>query len=63
MTMHGWGFNVNADLNYFNNIVPCGITDKAVTSLNKELGREIDMPEIKDKLKRNFESLFEAKYV
>ena len=63
VTMHGWGFNVNADLNYFNNIVPCGITDKAVTSLNKELCREIDMPEIKDKLKRNFESLFEAKYV
>lgn len=60
VTMHGWGFNVNADLNYFNNIIPCGISDKAVTSLNKELGRDVDMNEIKEKLKRNFAALFEA---
>lgn|GEM_PF-6760858 len=63
VTMHGWGFNLNSDLNYFNNIIPCGIQDKAITSLNKELGREVDMEEIKGKLKRNFETLFEARLV
>lgn len=60
VTMHGWGFNVNSDLNYFNNIIPCGITDKAVTSLNKELGSEVNMSEIKEKLKYHFSQLFEA---
>lgn len=60
VTMHGWGFNVNSDLNYFNNIIPCGIADKSVTSLNKELGHDVDMIEIKEKLKVNFELLFEA---
>lgn len=63
VTMHGWGFNVNADLNYFNNIIPCGISDKAVTSLNKELGREVNMNEIKEKLKTNFIKLFEAELI
>ena len=63
VTMHGWGFNVNSDLNYFNNIIPCGIKDKEVTSLNKELGRQIDMIEIKEKLKCNFLKLFEADFV
>lgn len=60
VTMHGWGFNVNADLNYFNNIIPCGINDKAVTSLNKELGHDVDMDEVKEKLKQNFINLFSA---
>lgn len=60
VTMHGWGFNVNADLNYFNNIIPCGIQDKAVTSLDKELGRNVNMAEIKEKLKKNFSELFEV---
>jgi len=63
VTMHGWGFNVNSDLNYFNNIIPCGIKDKEVTSLNKELGHQIDMIEIKEKLKCNFLKLFEADFV
>jgi lipoyl(octanoyl) transferase len=63
VTMHGWGFNVNADLNYFNNIIPCGINDKAVTSLNKELGHEINIPEIKEKLIINFAKLFEAEII
>ena len=62
VTMHGWGFNVNSDLDYFNNIIPCGISDKAVTSLNKELGHEVDMKEIKEKLKTNFKNLFAAEY-
>lgn len=63
VTMHGWGFNVNSDLNYFNNIIPCGINDKAVTSLNKEVGRDVDMAEIKEKLKKNFSELFEAEFI
>ena len=63
VTMHGWGFNVNSDLNYFTNIIPCGINDKAVTSLNKEIGRDVDMAEIKEKLKKNFSELFEAEII
>lgn len=63
VTMHGWGFNVNSELNYFDNIIPCGINDKAVTSLNKELGRNVDMQEIKEKLKKNFSNLFEAEFI
>jgi len=63
VTMHGWGFNVNSDLDYFGNIIPCGINDKAVTSLKKELGREVDMPEIKEKLKKHFAVLFGAEIV
>lgn len=60
VTMHGWGFNVNSDLNYFKNIIPCGIQDKAVTSLNKELGQDVSMSEIKEKLKKHFSTLFEC---
>ena len=63
VTMHGWGFNVNADLSYFNNIIPCGIQNKKVTSLQQELGHEVNMQEIKEKLKRNFAALFEAEIV
>lgn len=62
VTMHGFAFNVNADLGYFDNIVPCGIKDKAVTSLNVELGKaEIPLDEVKTKLKKHFTQLFEAK--
>ncbi|MOA30600.1 Octanoyltransferase [compost metagenome] len=63
VTMHGFAFNVNADLNYFNNIVPCGIQDKAVTSLNKELGRDVDINETKEILKAKLCQLFEMKLV
>lgn len=63
VTMHGWGFNVNSNLDYFSNIVPCGIQDKAVTSLNKELGHNVDMNEIKEKLKKHFSSLFECEII
>ncbi|MCO4293017.1 lipoyl(octanoyl) transferase LipB [Solitalea sp. MAHUQ-68] len=59
VTMHGFAFNVNADLNYFGNIVPCGIADKAVTSLNKELGRDVDINEVKEVLKSKLSELFE----
>ena len=63
VTMHGWGFNVNSNLDYFSNIIPCGIQDKAVTSLNKELGQEVNMTEIKEKLKKHFSSLFECEII
>ena len=64
VTMHGFAFNVNADLGYFDNIVPCGIKDKAVTSLNVELGQaKVDEQEVKAKLKTHFEACFEAKLI
>ncbi|MCC6690406.1 MAG: lipoyl(octanoyl) transferase LipB, partial [Bacteroidia bacterium] len=63
VTMHGFALNINCNLNYFNNIIPCGITDKAVTSLDKELDRKIDVEEVKDKLKKYFIALFDAKFV
>lgn len=63
VTMHGFALNVNTDLNYFNMIVPCGIQGKQVTSLQKELGREVDMNEVKEKVKRNFERVFEVEMV
>lgn len=63
VTMHGIGFNVNTDLNYFNYIVPCGIEDKSVTSLEKELGHPVDMEEIKSKLQQHVSTLFNAKYI
>ncbi len=58
ITMHGFALNVNTDLSYFNNIIPCGIQNKQVTSLQKELGREVDYAEIKQRLKTNFEKVF-----
>ncbi len=59
VTMHGLALNVNTDLNYFNNIVPCGIDDKAVTTLQKELGREVDIHEVQQKLQHHIACLFE----
>lgn len=58
ITMHGLAFNVNTNLDYFNNIIPCGIVNKQVTSLKKELGFEVDMDEVKEKVKKNFEKVF-----
>ena len=59
LTMHGFAFNVNTDLNYFNHIVPCGITDKKVTSLSNELGREMDMDEVKRILLQELADVFQ----
>jgi lipoyl(octanoyl) transferase len=63
VTMHGFAFNVNADLSYFNNIIPCGITDKAVTSMHLELGRILDFEEVKEKLKAHLADVFELQWV
>lgn len=63
VTMHGFAFNVNTNLGYFDHIIPCGIEDKAVTSLAVELKREVDMDEIKEKIKTYFVELFEAHIV
>lgn len=62
VTMHGIGFNVNSDLNYFSNIIPCGIQDKAVTSMESELGRKLDMNDLKLKLKMNLATQFGYTY-
>ena len=63
VTRHGIGFNTNSDLSYFNNIIPCGIEDKSVTSLQKELGREVDMNELKNRFKNNFSSIFKVELI
>ena len=63
VSMHGFAFNVNADLSYFGNIIPCGIVDKKVTSLQKELGKEMDMEEVKNKLKTHLVRLFEIEII
>lgn len=60
VTMHGFALNVNTNLEYFNYIVPCGITDKQVTSLAKELGYAPDAEEVKQKVKENFEKVFDV---
>jgi lipoyl(octanoyl) transferase len=62
VTMHGFAFNVNADLGYFNHIVPCGITDKAVTSMHKELGHTLDFDEVKSNLKEKIAKVFEVSW-
>lgn len=62
VTMHGIGFNINTDLSYFNHIVPCGIQDKAVTSLEKELDKKIDIDLIKAKLAKYYSKLFDYEY-
>lgn len=65
VTMHGFAFNVNTDLQYFRNIIPCGIqaADKDVTSLAVELGHTIEIQEVKQKLKQHFADLFEFEFV
>ena len=63
VTMHGLALNVNPDLSYFNNIVPCGITDKAVTSMEKELGIKVDFNQVKDILKENLSVVFDFDFV
>ncbi len=63
VTMHGFALNVNANLGYFDNIVPCGIKGKAVTSMHVELGKEVNEQEVKEKIVKHFATLFEAEIV
>lgn len=63
VTMHGIGFNINTDLTYFNHIVPCGIQDKSVTSLEKELNRKVVISEVQEKLTHHLADLFGFNYV
>jgi len=60
VTMHGFALNVNNDLAHFNHIIPCGISDKGVTSMEKELGHKVDMEKVKHSIKRHFLQLFDA---
>jgi lipoyl(octanoyl) transferase len=60
ITMHGFALNVNTDLSYFSNIIPCGIVNKQVTSIEKELGFKVDFEEAKEKVKKNFEVVFDS---
>ncbi|MCX2478734.1 lipoyl(octanoyl) transferase LipB [Pedobacter sp. MC2016-15] len=63
VTMHGFAFNVNANLDYFNNIVPCGIDDKDVTSMQRELGHELNMAAVKETLRGHIARLFEMEII
>ena len=63
ITMHGFALNVNTDLSYFNNIIPCGIQNKQVTSIEKELNKWVDMGEVKEKLLENFKSVFSTEII
>ena len=62
ITMHGFALNVNTDLSYFDNIIPCGITNKKVTSIERELGFKVEMEEVKDKIRANFEKVFQITF-
>ena len=59
VTMHGFALNANTDLGYFNHIIPCGIQQKQVTSIAKEIGKEVDMEELRQLLKQHFSQIFE----
>lgn len=63
VTMHGFALNVNVDLGYFDNIIPCGIRGKAVTSMQVELGREVNEEEVKEKILKHFSVLFESAFI
>lgn len=63
ITMHGFALNVNTDMRYFDNIVPCGIKDKKVTSIEQELGKKVDFEEVKQVLLKEFSQLFDAKLI
>ncbi|MBD0276559.1 MAG: lipoyl(octanoyl) transferase LipB [Flavisolibacter sp.] len=63
ITMHGFALNVNTDLDYFNHIIPCGIQNKKVTSIKDELGRAVNINEVKEKLKKSFETIFNVSIV
>jgi lipoyl(octanoyl) transferase len=63
ITMHGFAFNVNTDISYFDGIVPCGIENKQVTSLQKELTTVVSLAEVKELIKKHFEQVFGCKLI
>ena len=63
VTMHGFALNSNTDLGYFDNIIPCGIKGKAVTSMEAELGEKVDLNEVKTKILKHFTELFEVAFI
>ncbi len=63
VTMHGFALNVNTNLEYFDYIIPCGLTGKGVTSLQKELGRPIDMPEVRGLIKKELQRVFGMEFI
>lgn len=63
ITMHGFALNVNTDLSYFNNIIPCGIVNKQVTSIEREVGVKINFEEVKEKIKKNFSRVFDVEII
>ncbi|MDJ0646374.1 MAG: lipoyl(octanoyl) transferase LipB [Flavobacteriaceae bacterium] len=63
VTMHGFAFNVNTDLGYFDHIIPCGIKGKAVTSLEAELNKKLEIPEVQQKILKHFSDVFEVEFV
>ena len=63
ITMHGFALNVNTDLSFFNNIIPCGIQDKQVTSIEKELGRTINFEEAKQRVRESFAQVFDVNLI
>ena len=60
VTMHGFALNANVNLGYFDNIIPCGIRGKAVTSMEAELGEKVNLEEVKQKILKHFKDLFEV---
>ena len=63
VTMHGLALNVNNDLSFFENIIPCGISNKSVTSINKEIGKHISLDEVKKTIIKYFVEIFSAKLI
>ena len=63
VTMHGFAFNVNTDMKYFDYIIPCGIKGKQVTSLEQELGQKVNIDEVKDRIKKHFCEVFDCQFI
>ena len=63
VTMHGFAFNVNTDMKYFDYIIPCGIKGKQVASLEQELGQKVNIDEVKDKIKKHFSEVFDCHFI
>ena len=63
VTMHGFAFNVNTDMKYFDYIIPCGIKGKQVASLEQELGQKVNIDEVKDKIKKHFCEVFDCQFI